>query len=42
MPIFKCVICNIDIERARNTYWKKRGYVICSTCLDKINTDKKN
>ena len=35
-PIFKCLICRKDIERSTKTFWKKKGHLLCSTCLDKI------
>ena len=43
-PIFKCLICRKDIERSTKTFWKKKGHLLCSTCLDNIekNTKKKN
>jgi len=36
MPIFKCSICRIDIERSRELFIKKKGYLLCSLCLDKL------
>ncbi len=39
-PIFKCLICKQDIERSTKTFWKKKGHLLCSTCLD--NIEKKN
>jgi len=36
MPIFKCTICRIDIERSRELFIKKKGYLLCSLCLDKL------
>ena len=35
-PIFKCLICRKDIERSTKTFWKKKGHLLCSTCLDDI------
>ena len=35
-PIFKCLICRKDIERSKKTFWKKKGHLLCSTCLDNI------
>ena len=35
-PIFKCLICRKDIERSTKTFWKKKGHLLCSTCLDNI------
>ena len=39
-PIFKCLICRNDIERSKKKFWKKKGHLLCSTCLD--NIEKKN
>ena len=36
-PIFKCLICRKDIERSKKTFWIKKGHLLCSTCLDKID-----
>ena len=36
-PIFKCLICRKDIERSTKTFWKKKGHLLCSTCLDNID-----
>ena len=43
-PIFKCLICRMDIERSTKTFWTKKGHLLCSTCLDNIdkNLNKKN
>ena len=41
-PIFKCLICRKDIERSTKTFWVKKGHLLCSTCLDNIDKDKKN
>ena len=42
-PIFKCLICRKDIERSTNTFWVKKGHLLCSTCLDEIErTSKKS
>ncbi len=40
-PIFKCLICRKDIERSTKTFWVKKGHLLCSTCLDKLDIDKK-
>ena len=40
-PIFKCLICRKDIERSTKTFWIKKGHLLCSTCLDNIDKDKK-
>ena len=39
-PIFKCLICRKDIERSTKTFWKKKGHLLCSTCLDDIEKNK--
>ena len=42
-PIFKCLFCRKDIERSTKTFWKKKGHLLCSTCLDNIEKNvKKN
>ena len=38
-PIFKCLICKKDIERSTKTFWKKKGHLLCSTCLDNLDKD---
>ena len=40
-PIFKCLICRKDIERSKKTFWKKKGHLLCSTCLDTIEKNNK-
>ena len=35
-PIFKCLICRKDIERSTKTFWKKKGHLLCSSCLDQM------
>ena len=40
-PIFKCLICRKDIERSTKTFWIKKGHLLCSTCLDNIDDEKK-
>ena len=40
-PIFKCLICRKDIERSTKTFWKKKGHLLCSTCLDEIEKKSK-
>ena len=40
-PIFKCLICRKDIERSTKTFWKKKGHLLCSTCLDNIEKNNK-
>ena len=42
-PIFKCLVCRKDIERSTKTVWVKKGHLLCSSCLDKIDKmPKKN
>ena len=41
VPIFKCLICKKDIERSTKTFWAKKGHLLCSTCLDNIDKNKK-
>jgi len=41
-PIFKCLICRRDIERSIKTFWVKKGHLLCSSCLDKIDKNKLN
>ena len=36
-PIFKCLVCQRDIERSTKTFWIKKGHLLCSTCLDNID-----
>ena len=36
------MICRKDIERSTKTFWIKKGHLLCSTCLDNIDKDKKN
>ena len=40
-PIFKCLLCKKDIERSTKTFWKKKGHLLCSTCLDNIEMNTK-
>ena len=40
-PIFKCLICRKDIERSKKTFWVKKGHLLCSTCLDNMDLDRK-
>ena len=35
MPLFLCKDCGLRIERSIAAYWKNRGRLLCSTCLDK-------
>ena len=41
-PIFKCLICKKDIERSTRSFWSKKGHLLCSTCLDKMEYEKSN
>ena len=36
MPKFKSSICRKDIERWREAFVKKKGYLLCSWCLYKL------
>ena len=40
-PIFKCLICRRDIERSKKSYMSKKGYLLCSTCLDSLERNEK-
>ena len=39
-PIFKCLICRKDIERSTKTFWKKKGHLLCSSCLDNFEKNQ--
>ena len=39
-PIFRCLICRKDIERSTKSFWTKKGHLLCSSCLDKIEHKK--
>ncbi len=41
-PIFKCLICRKDIERSTKSFWNKKGHLLCSTCFDNFEYEKKN
>ena len=41
-PIFKCLMCRKDIERSTKTFWRKKGHLLCSTCLDSIEKNQDN
>ena len=30
-----------DIERSINTFWAKKGHLLCSSCLDEIEKNQK-
>ena len=38
-PLFKCLGCGQNIERATKTFWKKKGHILCSTSQDKIEKE---
>ena len=38
MPLFRCHGCNMRIERSMATYWRNKGKVLCSSCLDSQET----
>ena len=40
-PIFKCLICKKDIERSKKSFWSKKGHLLCSSCLDNMDLEKK-
>ncbi|RPF83433.1 MAG: hypothetical protein CBB80_004705 [Synechococcus sp. TMED20] len=33
-PLFACHRCGMQIERSMANYWRLKGRVICSGCLD--------
>ena len=33
-PLFACHRCGMQIERSMANYWRLKGRVICSACLD--------
>ena len=43
LPIknFDVLLCKRDIERSTKTFWKKKGHLLCSTCLDSIEKNTK-
>ena len=36
----RCPICRRDIERSRESYIQKKGYLLCSSCLDEKKKNK--
>ena len=38
MPLFRCHGCNMRIERSMATYWRHKGKLLCSSCLDSQDT----
>ena len=38
MPLFRCHGCNMRIERSMATYWRHKGKLLCSSCLDSQET----
>ena len=35
MPLFPCDGCGMRIERSIAAYWRNKGRLLCSSCLDK-------
>ena len=35
MPLFRCEGCSMRIERSMAAYWRNKGKLLCSTCLDR-------
>ena len=33
-PLFACHRCGMQIERSMESYWRTKGRLICSGCLD--------
>jgi hypothetical protein len=36
-PLFACAGCGVQIERSARSYLQRRGRVLCSTCLDRLD-----
>ena len=34
MPLFRCEGCSMRIERSMAAYWRNKGKLLCSSCLD--------
>ena len=34
-PLFRCEGCSVRIERSMATYWRNKGKLLCSSCLDR-------
>ena len=41
MPLFVCAGCSMRIERSMSTYLRLKGRVLCSTCLDRMESEQK-
>ena len=39
MPLFVCAGCSMRIERSMATYLRLKGRVLCSTCLDRMESE---
>lgn len=35
MPLFSCKDCGMRIERSMAAYWRNKGKLLCSSCLDR-------
>ena len=35
MPLFRCAGCSMRIERSMAAYWRNKGKLLCSSCLDR-------
>ena len=35
MPLFRCEGCSMRIERSMAAYWRNKGKLLCSSCLDR-------
>ena len=35
MPLFRCEGCTLRIERSMVAYWRNKGKLLCSSCLDR-------
>ena len=35
MPLFSCDGCGMRIERSMAAYWRSKGRLLCSSCLDR-------
>ena len=40
MPLFSCDGCGMRIERSIAAYWRNKGRLLCSSCLDKRDQGK--
>ena len=38
-PVFACHHCGMQIERSMESYWRTRGRLICSSCLDQLESE---